>query len=94
VTPSEALTSTMEQPMTKAAKKTITTMPQLIRAYGGEVKMAKAFQTTPECIRRWKRWGGVPCTEYLGLYMGLEQRGYVPGPKLFNVKRLDELPGM
>jgi hypothetical protein len=65
-----------------------------IRAYGGERKMAEAFQTTVEGVRQWKRWGEVPCTEHLGLFLGLMQLGYQPGPKLFDVKSLDELPGV
>jgi hypothetical protein len=39
----------------------------------------------------WKRWGVIPCTEHLGHYMALTRLGYVPSPKLFDVKRFEHL---
>jgi len=87
--------------MTKAKKRVarktrkVATLRQAIRAYGGVRKMAKAFDTTPEFIRQCQRWGEIPCTDHLGLMMGLKRRGYEPSPKLFGLKKsLDELAGM
>ena len=75
-------------------KRKVTSVSGVIKAYGGLQATAKAFHTTPAGIEQWRRWGEIPCTDYLGLYLGLKARGYVPGPKLFDVKSLDELPGI
>ena len=36
---------------------------------------------------------GVPCTHYLGVYLGLKALGFEPSPKLFGVNQLSALPG-
>jgi hypothetical protein len=79
---------------TKRLSKRVTTVRQAIKAYGGELSMAEAFQTTVDCVRRWKRWGVIPCTDHLGLFLGLRARGFEPMPKLFDVKDLRELAGV
>jgi len=77
------------------AKRKVTSVSGVIKAYGGAKAMAEAFQTTEESIEQWKRWGEIPCTEHLGLAMGLKRRGYEPSPKLLGLKKsMEELPGV
>lgn len=70
----------------------ITTVDQLIRAYGGMADTARAFHTSVKSVRQWRQFG-LPCTHYLGCYLGLLARGYLPTPSLFAVERFQQLAG-
>jgi len=76
------------------AKARIVSVGGAIKAYGRERAMAAAFHTTTGCVRQRKRWGKLPCTDHLGLFLGLRQLGYEPALKLFGVKRLEDLAGV
>jgi hypothetical protein len=69
------------------AKTRIASVGGAIKAYGGGRAMAEAFHTTVEGVRQWKPWGDIPYTDHLGLFLGLR-------PKLFGVKRLEDLAGV
>lgn len=71
----------------------ITTVQGVIRSYGGVKATAKAFQTTVNDVRRWGRWGEMPTECWLGLFLGLQERGFVPAPVLFGVEAFAHLPG-
>src|SRR5262245_9494132 len=92
-TPDTGLTLTMEHPMTKA-KRRVTSMSGVIKAYGGREALARSFGVPADGhgVRTWLH-AGVPRAHHLGLYPGLQQVGYQAQPKLFGVRSWRGLPG-
>ena len=70
----------------------VSTMKELVKAYGGLEATAEAFHTTVKSVKQMKVFG-LPCTHFVGSYLGLKARGFEPSPKLFGVKRMCDLPG-
>jgi hypothetical protein len=62
-----------------------------VAAFGGETKFMRAFQL--DSLDTWHR-SGVPPGHHLGLYRGLERRGYQVSPKLFGLTSWRKLPGV
>jgi hypothetical protein len=83
--------------MTKATKRLprkISTVDQAVRAFGGIEACAEAFHTTADLVQQWRKWKDWPCAIYLGLYLGLIERGFNPSPRQFKVRRLEDLAGV
>ncbi len=82
--------------------KTIKTVGEAIKAYGGVRAMNEAFGlNVPEgsvfgrhSVAEWRQHGEIPRGAQLGMCLGLEARGYRISPKLFGVKRWAEIPGV
>lgn len=74
--------------------KTIETLEQAIKGYGGVAKFERAFKLKPGELRK-ERWRerGVPRAHDLGLYIGLRARGYEPTPALWKLKDWSDVPG-
>jgi hypothetical protein len=77
----------------RKVRKTVTTMAQAAKAYGGTAKMAKSFRTPIADVRQWEH-AAVPRCHHLGIMVGLEARGYHAAPKLFGLRNWSECPGM
>jgi hypothetical protein len=76
------------------AKKQITTVPQLIKAYGGVKATSKNFWTTEKEVRLWVKHDWSPRNFQLGMYLGLQKRGYEVAPRLMGVRSWEDIPGV
>jgi hypothetical protein len=83
----------MESNMTKT-KKQITTVPQMIKAYGGVKATAKKFWITEKQVRLWVKHDWPPRHFQLGILLGLQARGYEVSPKLMGVRSWEDIPGV
>jgi hypothetical protein len=75
---------------TKRLQRRISRVDQAIKAFGANAKFMRAFQR--DSLVTWHRF--VPPGHHLGLYVGLERRGYQVSPKLFGLPSWRELPGV
>jgi hypothetical protein len=71
------------------AKPKVSTIKQAVKAYRGKAAFARSFGLTLRSgyyhsLGSWYR-AGVPRAHHLGLYVGLERRGYGAQPKLFGL---------
>jgi hypothetical protein len=65
-----------------------------IKIYGGPRKFAESFKyTSTEFIVRWHQFG-VPAGAWLGLFMGLVERGYISHPRLYGVRSWRQILGV
>jgi hypothetical protein len=71
---------------------TVTTLDDVVKVYGSELKLRKAFGLSRKDLEGW-RAHGVPQGHHLGLYLGLQARGREPSPRLFGVRSWREFPG-
>ena len=79
-------------------RKTVCTVDEAAAAYGGMPELIKAFGLTmakgrANSVERWQLTG-VPCYHHLGLYLGLQHRGYEATPELFGARSWEEVPGV
>ena len=79
-------------------RKTVCTVDEAAAAYGGMPELIKAFGLTmakgrANSVERWQLTG-VPRYHHLGLYLGLQHRGYEATPELFGAKSWEEVPGI
>jgi hypothetical protein len=75
------------------AKPRVSNISQAVKAYGGPQKFADAFNLSGNDLESWTKCG-VPRAHHLGLYVGLQRRGYEPMAKLFGLKSWLECPGV
>jgi hypothetical protein len=79
-------------------RKTVRTIDEAAAAYGGMPELIKAFGLTmakgrANSVERWQLTG-VPRYYHLGLYLGLQHRGYEATPQLFGATTWEEVPGI
>jgi hypothetical protein len=79
-------------------RKPVCTVDDAAAAYGGMPELIKAFGLTmakgrANSVERWQL-AGVPRYYNLGLYLGLQHRGYEPTPQLFGARTWEEVPGI
>jgi hypothetical protein len=79
-------------------RKTVCTVDEAAAAYGGMPELIKAFGLTmakgrANSVERWQL-AGVPRYYNLGLYLGLQHRGYEATPQLFGARTWEEVPGI
>jgi hypothetical protein len=84
--------------MSENRNRTVRTVDEAAAAYGGMPELIKAFGLTmakgrANSIERWQLTG-VPCYHHLGLYLGLQYRGYEATPELFGARSWEEVPGI
>src|SRR5215831_7131878 len=63
-------------------------MPELIKAFGLTIAKSRA-----NSVERWQL-ASVPRYYNLGLYLGLQHRGYEATPQLFSARTWEEVPGI
>ena len=79
-------------------QKIVSTVDEAAAAYGGMPELVKAFGLTmakgrANSVERWQL-AGVPRYYNLGLYLGLQHRGYEATPQLFGARTWEEVPGI
>jgi hypothetical protein len=79
-------------------RKPVCTVGEAAAAYGGMPELIKAFGLTmakgrANSVERWQL-AGVPRYYNLGLYLGLQHRGYEATPQLFGARTWEEVPGI
>jgi hypothetical protein len=84
--------------MSENLNRIVRTVDEAAAAYGGLPELIKAFGLTmakgrANSVERWQL-AGVPCYHQLGLYLGLQHRGYEATPELFGAKSWEEVPGI
>ena len=84
--------------MSENLNRTVRTFDEAAAAYGGLPELIKAFGLTTakgraNSVERWQL-AGVPRYHHLGLYLGLQHRGYEATPELFGAKSWEEVPGI
>jgi len=82
----------------KTILRAVRTVDEAAAAYGGMSELIKAFGLTmakgrANSVERWQLTG-VPRYHHLGLYLGLQQRGYEATPELFGARSWEEVPGV
>jgi hypothetical protein len=82
----------------RVTRKTVRTVDEAAAAYGGMPELIKAFGLTmakgrADSVERWQLTG-VPRYYHLGLYVGLQHRGYEATPQLFGARTWEEVPGI
>ena len=88
-------------PRAKKTRKLVTTIEQAADVYGGVAAMNTAFGipsrkplVEKDSVRDWIKRGSVPRGHQLGLYLGLQRRGYEMSPKLCGIESWDTVPGI
>jgi len=76
-------------------RKTVCSVDEAAAAYGGMHELIKAFGLTmakgrANSVERWQL-AGVPRYYHLGLYLGLQRRGYEATPQLFGARTWEEV---
>ena len=84
--------------MSENLNRTVRTFDEAAAAYGGLPELIKAFGLTmakgrANSVERWQL-AGVPRYYHLGLYLGLQHRGYEATPELFGARSWEEVPGI
>ena len=84
--------------MSENLQREVRTVDEAAAAYGGMPELIKAFGLTmakgrANSIERWQL-AGVPRYYQLGLYLGLQHRGYEATPELFGARSWEEVPGI
>src|SRR5215467_11335000 len=84
--------------MSENLNRTVRTVDEAAAAYGGLPELIKAFGLTmakgrANSVERWQL-AGVPRYYHLGLYLGLQHRGYEATPQLFGATTWEEVPGI
>src|SRR5215468_12747539 len=82
----------------RITRKTVRTVDEAAAAYGGMPELIKAFGLTmakgrANSVERWQLTG-VPRYYHLGLYLGLQHRGYEATPQLFGATTWEEVSGI
>ena len=65
----------------------ITSVDQLVDAWGGTNKFAEWADVGPSAVSNWKAQGYVPEGYHLRLFLDARARGLEVGPSLFGLKR-------
>ena len=73
-------------------KSHISTLDAAIAVYGGRAAFCRAFNITGDGLRSWHH-AGVPRAQHLGLYFGLQRRGFEPTARLFGLTGWRRCPG-
>jgi len=84
--------------MSENLQREVRTVDEAAAAYGGMPELIKAFGLTmakgrANSVERWQL-AGVPRYYHLGLYLGLQHRGYEATPELFGARSWEEVPGI
>ena len=84
--------------MSENLDRRVRTVDEAAAAYGGMSELIKAFGLTmakgrANSVERWQL-AGVPRYYHLGLYLGLQHRGYEATPELFGARSWEEVPGI